>query len=115
MVLGSCPYCEDGVIEVREKVVFGKKVKLYACSNADWMSEDGELWELKPNATCSFRIWQNALSRYGKWLSYKEVRTLLKEGSLEVELVSKRYGKKIHYTKTAVLDVQYGISVVWDD
>jgi len=114
MVLGACPYCEDGHIEVREKEVRGKKVKLYACSNAHWHTEDGELFELSQSATCSFRIWQNALAKYGKWLQYKDVRTLLSEGSLQLELLSKKYGKKIYYTKSIELNYEYGVSVVWD-
>ena len=115
MLLGACPYCKDGMVEVRERNVCGKKVKLYACSNAHWKSEDGELWELREDATCDFRIWQNALRRYGKWLGYKEIRELLHTGEIEVELVSKKYGKKIHYTKTVILDREYGVSVVWED
>ena len=114
MVLGKCPTCKDGIIEVREKIVRGKKVKLYACSNAHWKSEDGELWELRDDATCDFRIWQNALARYGKWLSYKEVRALLDDGEIEVELISKKWGKRITYTKTVVLDGEYGVSVLWE-
>ena len=115
MHLGACPYCDDGIIEVREKRVHGKRVKLFACSNAHWKSEDGELWELREDATCSFRIWQNALGRYGKWLSYAEVRTLLEEEEVEVTLVSKRYGKKIEYEKKIILDREYGVSVLWDE
>ena len=42
------------------------------------------------------------------------VRELLENGELEVELVSKRYGKKIPYKKTIVLDREYGVSVVWE-
>ncbi len=114
MTLGECPYCEDGLIEVHSKEVRGKKVKLYACSNAHWMSEDGEMYELTQDATCDFRIWQNTLSRYGKWLSCKEVRSLLNERELKVELVSKKYGKKINYTKTAILNQEYGVSIIWD-
>ena len=114
MQLGVCPKCQEGVIEVEEKLVRGKKVKLFVCSNAAWKSEDGELWELQEDATCDFRIWQNALARYGKWLSYKEVRELLQERELEVELVSKKYGKKIHYTKEIILDMEYGVSVLWE-
>jgi len=115
MTLGACPYCADGVIEVRDKEVAGKKVKLYACSNAHWQSEDGEFFELKEDASCSFRIWQNALARYGKWLRYQEIRRLLKEEAIEVELLSKKYGKKVYYTKTVILDPSYGVSVIWDD
>jgi len=114
MILGSCPYCDDGSIEVRDKEVSGKKVKLYACSNAHWKTEDGEMFELTEDASCDFRIWQNSLARYGKWLSYKEVRELLSEESLELELLSKKHGKKIYYTKTITLNQEYGVSVIWD-
>ncbi|MCD6259848.1 MAG: hypothetical protein RBR54_08045 [Sulfurimonas sp.] len=115
MTLGKCPYCEDGMIEVRDKEVRGKKVKLYACSNAHWMTEDGEMFELTSDATCDFRIWQNSLAKYGKWLSYKEVRTLLEDGNIELEFVSKKYGKKIPYTKQVILDQEYGVSILWSD
>jgi len=114
MILGKCPYCDDGTIEVRDKEVRGKKVKLYACSNAHWISEDGEMFELMKSATCSFRIWQNSLAKYGKWLVYKEVRELLEEGTIEVELLSKKYDKKIYYKKHITLNQEYGISVLWD-
>ena len=114
MILGNCPVC-DGMIEVREKSVRGKKIKLYACTNAHWETEDGELWELSEDATCDSRIWQNTLARYGKWLSYKDVRELLNEGEIEVELVSKKWGKKVVYTKKIVIDPHWGVSVVWED
>ena len=114
MLLGKCPYCDDGSIEVRDKEVSGKKVKLYACSNAHWQSEDGEVFELHAEATCDFRIWQNSLARYGKWLTYKEVRGLLEDKSIEVELLSKKHGKKIYYNKEIVLNQEYGVSVLWD-
>jgi Zn-finger protein len=114
MILGKCPYCEDGEIEVRDKEVRGKKVKLYACSNAHWISEDGEMYELTHNSTCHFKIWQNSLARYGKWLSYKEIRELLKDGEIEVEFLSKKYGKKLYYQKNLILDREYGVSVLWD-
>ncbi|MBN2815121.1 MAG: hypothetical protein JXQ67_00440 [Campylobacterales bacterium] len=114
MVLGACPYCKNGEIEVRDKEVRGKKVKLYACSNAHWKTEDGEFFELTQDATCSFRIWQNSLAKYGKWLQYKDVRALLSDENLEVELLSKKYGKKIYYTKQVVLDEEYGVRVLWE-
>lgn len=114
MILGKCPYCDDGSIEVRDKEVRGKKVKLYACSNANWKTEDGEMFELTELSTCQFKIWQNSLAKYGKWLSYKDVRDLLEDESLEVELVSKKYGKKINYTKEITLNEEYGVSVIWD-
>lgn len=114
MILGKCPYCNNGSIEVRDKEVSGKKVKLYACSNANWKTEDGEMYELTQESTCDFKIWQNALARYGKWLSYKEVRELLVDESVEVELLSKKYGKKVYYSKNIVLNQEYGVSVLWD-
>ena len=114
MILGKCPYCENGSIEVRDKEVSGKKVKLYACSNANWKTEDGEMFELTENSTCHFKIWQNSLAKYGKWLSYKEVRVLLEDEELEVELVSKKYGKKINYNKFITLNEEYGVSVIWE-
>jgi hypothetical protein len=114
MILGECPYCNNGFIEVREKEVRGKKTKLYACSNAKWKTEDGEMYELIDSATCDFKIWQNTLSRYGKWLTYKEVKKLLIDKSIEVELISKKYHKKIYYKKFITLNPEYGVSVLWD-
>jgi hypothetical protein len=76
MILGSCPYCEDGVIVVIDKEVRGKKVKLFRCSNVEFVTEDGELYEKAEGAKCSFQIWQNSLARYGKWLHYKEVKAI---------------------------------------
>ncbi len=114
MILGKCPYCHDGSIEVRDKEVRGKKVKLYACTNAHWKTEDGEMFEPTEESTCSFRIWQNALWKYGKWLTYKEVRSLLENECLEVELLSKKYGKKIYYKKYIILNQEYGVTVLWE-
>lgn len=114
MLLGKCPYCDNGQIEVRDKEVRGKKVKLYACTNANWKTEDGEMFELTENSTCDFKIWQNSLAKYGKWFSYKEIRCLLEKESMEVELVSKKYGKKITYTKFITLNEEYGVSVIWE-
>ena len=114
MILGKCPYCDDGSVEVRDKEVRGKKVKLYACTNAHWKTEDGEMFELREDASCDFRIWQNALAKYGKWLTYKEVRELLENETIEVELLSKKYGKKIYYNKYIILNQECGVSVLWD-
>lgn len=113
MILGKCPYCENGSVEVRKKEVFGKKVELYACSNANWITEDGEMYELSAESECDFRIWQNALSRYGKWFSHKDIRELLEEKNIEIELVSKKYGKKVYYNKHVTLDSEYGVSILW--
>ena len=52
------------------------------------------MFELTDASSCEYKLWQNSLAKYGKWLSYKEVRELLEEDSIEVELLSKKYGKK---------------------
>ena len=114
MYLGKCPYCDDGQIEIRDKEVNGKKVKLYACSNANWKTEDGEMYEQTADATCNYKIWQNSLAKYGKWLTYRDIRILLEEESIEVELLSKKYGKKVYYNKYISLNQEYGVSVLWD-
>ena len=114
MTLGNCPYRDDGHIEVRDKEVSGKKVKLYACSNANWKTEDGEMFELTEKSTCDFKIWQNSLAKYGKWLQYKDIRALLNEEDVEVELLSKKYGKKVYYNKYIILNQDYGVSILWE-
>ncbi len=116
--MGSCPYCDDGQIEVRKKEIRGKKVELYACSNAHWVSEDGELFELAPNATCSFRIWQNALSRYGHFLKHREIRALLSDGEIELEFKSKKKyptSQRVAYSKKVILHPEYGVQIIFDD
>lgn len=114
MILGSCPYC-SGNIEIRDKVISGRKVKLYACTNNHVKTEsDGEFWEPTEDSTCSFKVFQNSLGKWGHWISYKEMRELLENGSIEVELVSKKYGKKIMYIKHVVLDEEHGVSVIWN-
>ncbi len=111
--LGKCPYCEDGVIEVRPIIVQGKKVKLYACSNAQWHFEF-DMCELSEDATCSYRIFSNQLSRWNKKsLSEKEIRTLLIDQQLKVSLYSPK--SKQSYDKWVIPDQEYGLSVLWDE
>ena len=119
MILGKCPYCDDGLIEVRKKEIrSGKKVELYACSNAKWTSEDGEFYELTSDSKCGFRIWQNALSRYGYWLKQSEIRALLNNEEVEVKLkTKKRPGMKERndYFKPIVLHEDYGVQVLFNE
>ena len=108
MLLGKCPYCDDGEIEVRKKDVRGKKVELYACSNASWTTEDGEFFELTSTSKCGFKIWQNALGRYGHWLKHSEVRSLLNGEEVEVKFKTQRrpgmdYKNRKDYTCVANL------------
>lgn len=110
--LGKCPYCEDGHIEVRRIKVNGKPVKLYACLNARWSFEH-DMAELADDATCSFRIFSNQFLRWNKKsIDENEIRTVLQEEQVKVRLFSSR--TKQEYYKWAVLDKQYGLSIVWD-
>lgn len=114
MILGKCPYCKDGEIEVRKKEVNGKKVELYACTNASWYSEDGEMFELTKESTCSFRIWQNSLRKYGKYLKQREIRELLNGNDVIVTLYTQGFKPKKTYQKYITLNEEFGISVIWD-
>jgi len=110
--LGKCHFCEDGAVEVRQTTVDGKKIKLYACSNAHWSFEH-DMAELTPESTCSFRIFQNALLRWNKKaIGEREMRTLLSEEQVKVRLYSSKAKKE--YFKWLILDEEYGCSVVWD-
>jgi hypothetical protein len=110
--LGKCPYCDDGQIEVRPIEVNAKKIKLYACSNAYWQYEY-DMVELHPDATCSFRIFQNQFLPWNKKaISEQEVRTVLVEEQVKVRLYSSK--AKTEYYKWAVLDKEYGLSIAWD-
>ncbi len=110
--LGKCHFCDDGEVEVRQTTVEGKKIKLYACSNAHWSFEH-DMAELTEDSTCSFRVFQNALLRWNKKaIGEREMRELLSEEQVKVRLYSAKAKKE--YFKWLVLDEEYGCSVVWD-
>ena len=112
-IIGKCPYCDDGNVVLSKKNVLGKNTKLYTCSNASWLSEDGEMFELHKNATCSFRIWGNSLHRWGKrGIGVFEVKKLLKGEEVEVRLYS--FNTKSEYFKYIVINKEFGVSVLWD-
>ena len=112
-LLGKCHYCDDGHIEVRNIKVDGKPIKLYACSNAHWVHEN-EITELSKESTCSFRIFQNALLRWNKKaIGEREIRNLLEDEQITVRLYSTR--SKSEYFKYAILDEEYGLSILWDE
>jgi hypothetical protein len=111
--LGNCPYCNTGQIKMEKKDVLGKMTKVYTCSNASWETQDGEMFELKKEATCSFRIWGNALNRWGKrGIGYQEVKGLLQNKETIVRLFS--HNTKKEYYKHICLNKEFGISVIWD-
>ena len=110
-MLGNCPYCEDGKIEVSKKMVQGKNTKIYTCSNATFMSEDGEMFE--STGTCSYRIWGNSLKKYGKkGIGPREVSELLDNGSFTATLHSK-FGSE--YKKYVIPHEDYGIEVLFSE
>jgi len=112
-IIGKCPYCKDGLMKLETKPVLGKNTKLYTCSNASWKSEDGEMFELKDSATCSYRIWGNSLLKWGKkGIGPYEVKRLLKGEDVSVRLFS--YIKKQEYFKYIAINKDYGVSVLWD-
>ena len=112
-LVGKCPYCDDGMVMMEKKLVNGKNTKVYTCNNASWYSEDGEVFELKKDATCSFRIWGNSLYRWGKrGIGLFEVKKLLRGEDVAVRLFS--YRAKKEYFKYITLDKEYGVSVLWD-
>ncbi|WP_345992828.1 hypothetical protein [Sulfurimonas sp. HSL-1716] len=112
-ILGKCPYCKDGRVEVRAIQVQGAPLKLYACTNAHWHYES-DFAELTSDSTCGFRIFQNQLRRWNKKaIGENEIRTLLKEQQVKVRLYSANAKKE--YFKWIVADREYGVSVVWDE
>ncbi len=119
MILGKCQFCDDGQIEVRKKEVRGKKVELYACTNAKWkISDDEEFFELTSDSKCSFKIWQNALSRYGHWLKHSEVRSLLNGEEVEVKFKTQRrpgmdYKNRKDYFKPIAIHPEYGVQIIF--
>lgn len=110
--LGKCPYCEDGQIEVRKIEVNAKPTKLYACTNVHWHFEH-DLCELTQDSSCSYRIFANQFLVWNKKsIGENEIRTVLEEEQVKVRLYSHRVKKE--YFKWAVLDEEYGLSIVWD-
>jgi len=111
-LVGNCPFC-DGVVSYTTKEIRGRKTKLYSCSNHKVTTEDGETWELTQDATCSFKIFGNALARYGKkFIGPKEVKQLLNGKDVVAHLYS--FNKKVEYKKYISLDKEFGVSVLWD-
>lgn len=113
-ILGKCHFCKDGIVSYTTKIINGKKTKLFACSNNKVTTVDeGETWEKTENSTCNFRIFGNALQRYGKkFIGPKEIKKLLDGKELIVHLYS--FQKRVEYRKYATLDKEYGISILWE-
>ena len=97
--LGVCPLCSEGQIYETDKT--------YICSNAKWVKDDNGKWN---NSGCSFTIWKNGLAKFGKKkITSSEVKKLLKNKKIEVELFSSKTNKS--YTKEIEIDLKYGVKV----
>jgi hypothetical protein len=113
MMIAKCPFCKDGEVTMTKKTIRGRPVKYYACSNTKYETDDGESFYLTLDSTCSFRIFSNALFRWGKKnLQPKEIKTLLNGEDVVVRLYSAQAKKE--YYKYVTLHKEYGVSVIWD-
>jgi hypothetical protein len=112
--IGSCPYCSDGEIKYHIANINGRKTKLYSCTNRKIeRSPDEEGFELDQNSLCTYRLFGNALQKWGKkFIGPKEAAKLIKGEEIICHLYS--FQKKTEYKKYAIIDHDYGISVLWD-
>lgn len=72
------------------------------------------MFELTKESTCSFRIWQNSLRKYGKYLKQREIKELLSGNDVIVTLYTQGFKPKKTYQKYITINEEYGISVIWD-
>ena len=79
VIIGNCPFCEDGVILDKEK--------LYVCSNLKNVKMPDGSWKTKG---CKFRVFKNKFSGLGHFsITPNEMASILMNGSLLVNLISK--------------------------
>ena len=98
-ILGKCPFCGGNVLI---------KDKTFECENKKMSKDPSGAWI--NNGSCNFTIFKTALERFGKpKLAESEVRKLLKEGSLGVDLVSQKTRKG--FSATIEPNEQYGIKI----
>jgi hypothetical protein len=101
-VVGTCPLCGSDVVE---------KEKLFSCSaGSSRKDEETEEWI---NEGCQYKIFKGAMKRFGKEeVTASEVEELLKNGEVEVELISQKSGKP--YNAKAVTDEKWGVQIKFD-
>jgi len=95
--LGDCPVCSGQIYE---------KPKAYICTNAAWSKgkEKDDKWV---NDGCNYAIWKNTLEKLGgKTFSKLQVKLLLKNKKVEVDLVSPRTNGG--YKKMFIIDKKWG-------
>jgi hypothetical protein len=88
-------------------------IKPFNTNNVSYLTDiqEGECFEHA--GSCTYRIWGNALRRYGKrGIGPKEVRRLLADGQCVVTLHDRRGSE---YRKYIIPHPEYGIEVLFDE
>ncbi len=113
MILGSCPFCKGNVIS-KKSTANGKSVNLYECENAKKVYDETDCFVFTADSTCTFRVYSNVFLRWNKRsLSANEMRNLLKDEQIVVRLHGRKGAGE--YFKYAIPNVEYGISILWDE
>lgn len=80
IIVGKCPFCNDGTIVEREKLFVCSNSKSIKTPEGNWITEG-----------CKFRVFKDKFKGLGyPLISFYIMRAILEEGSLLVDLVSKR-------------------------
>ena len=112
MLLGKCPYC-DGNVFSGKMTARGQKINLYSCENAKKEHDVGDDYVFTPDSTCTFRVYSNTFLRWNKRsLSEREMKNLLQQGQITIRLHGRKGTRE--YFKYAVIDEEYGVSILWD-
>ncbi|MBL3519372.1 hypothetical protein ACNSOL_02675 [Aliarcobacter lanthieri] len=113
MVLGKCPNCGANVLAINT-VAQNQKVTLYTCENSKKEHDDSFQFVYTNDSTCNFRVYSNVFLKWNKrGFSKYEMKSLLENGQVAIRLYSKKI--KGEYFKYAMLDKDYGVSILWDE
>jgi len=122
MIIGKCPFCNGNIIEKKIQIM-NTKLKKYVCSNnIVEYDEIEERFITSEKATCNFKIFSNCLLKYNKrTLSKKEIQKIINNEECIVRLYSKKllnqktnkYGSE--YFKYAIVNKEYGVSILWNE
>lgn len=113
MILGKCPICNANVISIKT-IIKDKKVKLYTCENTKKEYDESESFVFSSDSTCTYRVYSNVFLKWNKKsLSEYEMKKILNNDECIVRLYSKKAKKE--YFKYAVLDKEYGVSILFDE
>lgn len=113
MILGKCPNCNANVIAIKT-TARNQNVNLYTCENAKKEHDDSGQFVFTNDSSCNFRVYSNVFLRWNKRsFSKYEMKNLLKDKEIKIRL----HGRKGtgEYFKYAVIDPNYGVSILWDE